>query len=84
METITSTQNPKIKNLKRLEKASERKAQNLILIEGLREIVLAHRAGYEFESLFICEEIFSPTKEYPLPELSIFNFQFSIKHTSCF
>ena len=57
MEKITSVQNPKIKNLKRLEKASERREQNLFLIEGLRETVLAQRAGYEIESLFVCEEI---------------------------
>ena len=78
IEKITSVQNPKIKNLKRLEKASERREQNLILIEGLREIVLAHRAGYEIDSLFICEEIFTSSKEYSLPQFSIFNFQFSI------
>ncbi len=78
MERITSPQNPKIKNLKRLEKASERREQNLILIEGLREIVLAHRAGYEIESLFVCEEIFSDSKEYPFKELKGTNQQFSI------
>lgn len=78
METITSPQNPKIKNLKKLEKASERREQNLILIEGLREIVLAHRACYEIESLFICEEIFSDSKEYPFKELKSIVQQFSI------
>lgn len=77
-ETITSPHNPKIKNLKKLEKASERKAQNLFVIEGLREVVLAQRAGYEMDSLFLCDAIFAPSKEYPLPQLSIFNFQFSI------
>ncbi|MCW5907979.1 MAG: RNA methyltransferase [Chitinophagales bacterium] len=77
-ETITSPHNPKIKNLKKLEKASERKAQNLFVIEGLREVVLAQRAGYEMDSLFLCEEIFVPSKEYPLPQSSIFNFQFSV------
>ena len=69
MEKITSVQNPKIKNLKRLEKAGERKAQHLILIEGLREIVLAHRAGYEIESLFVCNEILKEQKEYSLEEI---------------
>jgi TrmH family RNA methyltransferase len=69
MERITSPQNPKIKNLKRLEKAGERREQNLILIEGLREVVLAHRAGYKIESLFVCEDILKETKEYSLKEL---------------
>jgi len=69
-EKITSTQNPKIKNLKKLEKASERREQNLILIEGLRETVLAYRAGYEIASLFICEEILKEDNSYNLKELT--------------
>ena len=69
MERITSVQNPKIKNLKKLEKASERREKNLILIEGLREIVLAYRAGYEIESLFICEEILKREGEYSVKEI---------------
>ena len=69
MERITSVQNPKIKNLKKLEKASERREQKLILIEGLREIVLAYRAGYEIESLFVCEEILKRDGEYSLKEI---------------
>lgn len=72
-EKITSAQNPKIKNLKKLEKASERKAQGLILIEGLREAVLASRAGYEIDSLFICGELLRPQKDYPLSELKTQN-----------
>lgn len=69
MEKITSVQNPKIKNLKRLEKAGERKAQNTILIEGVREVVLAQRAGYAIQSLFICPEIIKAQTAYPLAEV---------------
>lgn len=68
-EKITSAQNPKIKNLKKLEKASERKARGLILIEGLREVVLANRAGYEIDSLFICEELIKEQKDYSLEDI---------------
>ncbi len=68
-ELISSVHNPKIKNLKKLEKVSERREQNLFVIEGLRETVLAHRAGYQMESLFVCEEIFKEQKEYPLREI---------------
>lgn len=78
MERITSVQNPKTKNLKKLEKSSERREQSLVLIEGLRETVLAHRAGYEIESLFVCEEILKEQKEYSLAELSDVRNQFSI------
>ena len=67
-EKITSLQNPKIKNLKKLEKASERREQNLILIEGLREAVLAQRDGYEIVNLFICEELLKGDDAYNLKE----------------
>jgi TrmH family RNA methyltransferase len=56
-EKITSLQNPKIKKLKELEKASGRREQGLILIEGVREIALAQRAGYKIETLYVCNEI---------------------------
>ncbi len=68
-EIITSIQNPKIKNLKKLEKASERKEQQLFAVEGLRETVLAHRAGYCIQQLFICEELMKPDKNYSPNEL---------------
>ncbi|MBU8892042.1 MAG: RNA methyltransferase [Bacteroidales bacterium] len=58
MERITSTQNPKIKNIVRLQqKSSERKNQNLFVIEGLREISLAMQAGIKLKSVFICAGI---------------------------
>lgn len=78
MERISSAQNQKIKNLKRLEKTSERREQNLFLIEGLREIILAHRAGYEIRELFVCEEILKQSNDYSFSELSTVNRQLSI------
>jgi TrmH family RNA methyltransferase len=78
MEKISSSQNPKIKNLKRLEKASERKEQNLFLIEGLREAVLAHRAGYEITDIFICNALLKQSKEYPLKEIRNSKFEIRI------
>jgi TrmH family RNA methyltransferase len=78
MDKITSLQNPKIKNLKRLEKASERREQGLILIEGLREAVLAKRAGYTIETIFVCEDILNDQPGYPLAELNNVKEQYSI------
>lgn len=78
MEKITSVQNPKIKNLKRLEKAGERKAQNTILIEGLREAVLAQRAGYTIHTLFICPEIIKKQSAYPVEEIQANNYTYII------
>lgn len=68
-EKISSLQNPRIKNLRKLEKHGERKEQNLILIEGIREIALAQRAGYHFEALFICDEFLRSSPEYSLEKL---------------
>ncbi len=52
MKVITSTQNTYIKNLLKLqEKARERKKQGLFLIEGKREISLAIKGNYSFDTV---------------------------------
>ncbi|MDY6800791.1 MAG: RNA methyltransferase [Bacteroidota bacterium] len=59
-EYITSTQNPKIKNILKLQqKSSERKKQNLIVIEGLREIELARQSGMQLKNIYYCSKIIS-------------------------
>lgn len=59
METISSLQNQKIKNVIRLsEKASERNKQQLFTIEGWREITIAASSGISFEQIYICNELF--------------------------
>jgi RNA methyltransferase, TrmH family len=58
-QLITSTQNPKVKNLLALEKPRERKKQCLFIIEGKKEIAMAIDAGYKIGNLFFCEEIIS-------------------------
>lgn len=61
IEKITSTQNSKIKNILKLQqKSSERRKQNLIVIEGLREINLAIKAGLKIQTVLICSEIAEP------------------------
>jgi TrmH family RNA methyltransferase len=60
IEKITSTSNPKIKNILKLQqKSSERKKQELIVIEGLREIGLAVKVGVKINTLFVCTDIIS-------------------------
>lgn len=54
---ITSKSNPKIKNIIKLAKASERREQNRILIEGRREIERAVACGFEIDTLFVCKEL---------------------------
>jgi TrmH family RNA methyltransferase len=56
-EKISSLQNPKIKNIVRLQKASERKKQQLFVVEGLKEIKHVVSCGYELHSLFFCPDI---------------------------
>ena len=63
---ISSPQNPKIKSLKKLDKASERRESGLFVIEGLRELCLADGAGYEIRELLICEELLHETETYNL------------------
>ena len=51
--SITSTQNPKIKQLLALQqKSSERRKNGLFVVEGRRELEHCIAAGYEVESVF--------------------------------
>ncbi len=62
-KTITSLQNPLVKEILRLkEKSRERRKSGRFVIEGLRELELALKGGYEMESLLICNEIANGTK----------------------
>lgn len=54
---ITSKSNPKIKNVVKLQKSSERREQNRIIIEGRREIERAVACGFVVDTLFICNEL---------------------------
>jgi TrmH family RNA methyltransferase len=57
--TITSTQNPKVKNLLALEKPRERRKQCLFVVEGKKEIGMAIKAGYKIGNLFFCDDLIS-------------------------
>jgi TrmH family RNA methyltransferase len=57
-ELIISSSNPRIKNILKLKsKSSERREQNLIVVEGLKEITMAKENNFEIKTLFICEDI---------------------------
>ena len=63
MKTITSSQNTYIKQLVQLkDKSRERKKLGLFLIEGVREISLAIKGGYELETVLCYPELFSEEK----------------------
>ncbi|SHI62535.1 TrmH family RNA methyltransferase [Flavobacterium terrae] len=58
MKEITSVQNPYIKSLALLqEKSKERKKTGTFLIEGIREIELALKGGYELDTVLFLPEI---------------------------
>lgn len=55
---ISSTQNPRIKNVVTLQqKSAERRKQGVFVVEGLRELHHCLRAGYDVQTLFYCPEI---------------------------
>lgn len=59
-ESITSAQNPKIKDLLALqEKSKERRKKGLFVVEGRRELLHCIEAGYEPYSIFFCPGIIS-------------------------
>ncbi|MBO0357473.1 RNA methyltransferase [Hymenobacter sp. BT186] len=62
-DPITSPQNPRIKNLLKLQqKSSERRAQGLTIVEGHRELTIAHGAGVRITALFVCPELAGETQ----------------------
>lgn len=60
---ITSLSNSRIKNLVRLRKRSERVSQNLILIEGVREVLRAVESGAEINEIYLCPDLLEATGE---------------------
>lgn len=60
IESVTSAQNPKIKDLLALqEKSKERKKKGLFVVEGRRELLHCIETGYKPFTLFICRDIIS-------------------------
>lgn len=74
-EGLTSIQNPRIKRLFSLQKPRERKKQQAFAIEGIREVSLAIRGGYEVLQIFICPEFYSSKKEYPIDISGVASFE---------
>lgn len=58
-DPITSAQNPRIKNFIHLQKARERKAQNVFVVEGLKEYTQAIRHKYLFAGIYVCPDLIS-------------------------
>jgi TrmH family RNA methyltransferase len=59
-ELIISPSNPRIREaIKLKEKSSYRREQNLLVAEGLKEIMIAQQNGFRIKTLFVCGKIIS-------------------------
>jgi len=57
MTTITSRQNPRVKEAVRLRERRHREKQGRILIDGVRELTRAIDAGVAMQKVFVCEPL---------------------------
>lgn len=72
-QKITSPQNTRIKFLSSLqEKSRIRKKEKKFLIEGLREILLALKGGYQLLEIYYCDDII-PHNKLNILELTTYN-----------
>ena len=72
IKTITSPQNPLIKQLVQLkEKSRERKKSGQFLIEGKRELSLAIKGKYTIETVFFFADLFSESEAKALSQYNI-------------
>lgn len=62
MKTISSLHNDTIKSITGLIlKASLRKKSNVFVVEGKRELQLAHKGGFTIDTVFCCPALFTPS-----------------------
>ncbi|MBO4463023.1 MAG: RNA methyltransferase [Prevotella sp.] len=70
---ISSAQNPRIKHLLLLQqKSQQRRKEGLFVVEGVRELQHCIEAGFEIDSLFVCEEM-DPPLTPPCREGNVFS-----------
>ena len=63
---IQSAQNPQIKYLIQVfEKSRARKKEGVFVVEGLRELIMAFRGGYEMKQIYVSEKHAEIIKEIP-------------------
>ncbi len=66
METITSLQNAKIKQLLQLQqKSQERRKADLFVVEGRRELMHCLEAGFTVDTVFWCPQVETATEPMP-------------------
>ena len=71
-KSITSPQNPLIKQLNQLkDKSRQRKKTGQFLIEGKRELSLAIKGGYKIETLLFFPDLFSESEAKAMSQYGI-------------
>lgn len=69
---IESSQNPRIKNLQKLQsKSRERKKQGVFPVEGIQENRLAMESGYTPVEYFVCDEFYDGSLPIPTDKISL-------------
>lgn len=62
-EIITSARNSTIKEIIKLRKSRERKKNDLIIVDGRQEIIMAKEAGLKIAALFYCPDLSGQSKQ---------------------
>lgn len=75
-DKITSLQNPRVKDVVKMHRAKARRESGLIIVEGLREVLLAIEAGVKTEYMMVCPSLF--------PEASFVAIQKLLDKQKCF
>ncbi len=58
MIKISSVHNKKILKLRKLYKSRERKAADVFLVEGVKEVSRGMDSGFDLDSIYLCKEVF--------------------------
>lgn len=71
-DKITSTSNPLVKEITRLQKKSSARSQSAMFVaEGRREASLAMQSGHHILTVVVCPEIFAEDPSYPVISAAI-------------
>jgi TrmH family RNA methyltransferase len=68
MIKITSVHNKKILKLRKLYKSRERKAADVFLVEGVKEVSRGIASGFEPDSIYFCSDIYKEDIQEILPD----------------
>ena len=76
---ISSVHNKKILALRKLYKSRERKAADVFIAEGVKEVSRGISSGFELKALYYCPEIFNQELKYL--NSNIFRYKEDLSHT---